>query len=198
VKVPSADPDLGLEVFLYPFAPEGEDGPVLTRLPWDDAPLMIFARWRGDLQLGRTQQSVNELDTSRLERDGGGWLRPGHELELSDGVVVRFVALDRWVAFQVSNKPQLPWLVGAAGLMLAGLLPALYGYRRRLWVVAARQAPDGPTLVTVAGRAFQRPQAFEDEHDELCRRIAERASARPVGADAGHGRDADHADEVVS
>jgi cytochrome c biogenesis protein len=188
VKVPSAEPDLGLEVFFYPFAPDSDDGPVFTGAPWDEAPLLLFAQWRGDLQLGRTQQTINELDTSELERAGGGLLRPGQEVEMPDGVVVRFVDLDRWVGFQVSNRPQLPWLIVASVLLLGGLLPALYAYRRRLWVVAVRDRPGAPTLVTVAGRAFQRPQAFEDEHDELTRRLADAIDAEPATPTAGPAR----------
>jgi hypothetical protein len=144
VKAPAADPDIGLEVFLFPYAPDGEDGPSLTGAPWDDAPLIVFRRYRGDLQLGRTQQTINELDTSQLEQAGGGALRPGAEIDMGDGVVVRFVELRRWVGFQVSSRPQLPWLLVASALLMAGLVPALYAYRRRLWVVAERPDRPGP------------------------------------------------------
>jgi cytochrome c biogenesis protein len=180
VKAPAADPDIGLEVLLFPYAPDGEDGPSLTGAPWDDAPLIVFRRYRGDLQLGRTQQTINELDTSQLEQAGGGALRPGGELDMGDGVVVRFVELRRWVGFQVSSRPQVPYLLLASALLLAGLVPALYAYRRRLWVVAERPDEDGRTLVTVAGRAFQRPQAFEDEHEAVVRQLTERLAATPV------------------
>jgi cytochrome c biogenesis protein len=177
VKAPAAEPDLGLEVLLFPYAPDGEGGPSLTGAPWDEAPLIVFRQYRGDLQLGRTQQTINELDTSRLESAGGGALRPGTELDMGDGIVVRFVELRRWVGFQVSSRPQVPYLLLASALLLAGLLPALYAYRRRLWVVASRPDGDGRTLVTVGGRAFQRPQAFEDEHRVVVERLADRLDA---------------------
>lgn len=181
VKAPSADPDVGLDVFLYPFAPDAEDGtgPQLTGAPWDEAPLMIFQHYRGDLQLGRTQQSTTQLDTDGLDRDGGAALRPGAEITLDDGTVVRFLELRRWVGFQVSNRPQVPWLLLASAMLLGGLWPALYAYRRRVWVAAARDHETGRTLVTVAGRAFQRPQAFEDEHAELVDDLADRLDADP-------------------
>jgi hypothetical protein len=68
VKAPGADPDVGLDVFLYPFAPDGEDGrPQLTGAPWADAPVVIVSQYRGNLRLGETQQTINELDTSALE-----------------------------------------------------------------------------------------------------------------------------------
>jgi cytochrome c biogenesis protein len=185
VKAPAAEPDIGLEVMLFPYAPDREGGPSLTGAPWDDAPLIIFQQYRGDLQLGRTQQTINELDTSELDRQGGGAMRPGGQVDMGDGVVVRFVELRRWVGFQVSARPQVPYLLLASGLLLAGLLPALYAYRRRLWVVAVRPTGAGRTLVTVAGRAFQRPQTFEDEHATFVRHLADRLGAAPAtpGAD---------------
>jgi cytochrome c biogenesis protein len=180
VKAPAAEPDIGLEVFLFPYAPDGEDGPSLTGAPWADAPLLIFRQYRGDLQLGQTQQTINELDTARLEQAGGGAMRPGGEVDMGEGVVVRFVELRRWVGFQVSSRPQVPYLLLASALLLAGLVPALYAYRRRLWVVAEQPEGAGRTLVTVAGRAFQRPQAFEDEHEAVVRQLTERLDATPV------------------
>jgi cytochrome c biogenesis protein len=180
VKAPAADPDLGLEVMLFPYAPDGDNGPSLTGAPWDDAPLIVFQQYRGDLQLGRTQQTINELDTSELESVGGGAMRPGGEVDMGEGVVVRFVELRRWVGFQVSSRPQVPYLLLASALLLAGLLPALYAYRRRLWVVAVRDTGAGRTLVSVAGRAFQRPQAFEDEHEVFVGRLADRLDAGPL------------------
>lgn len=182
VKAPSAEPDVGLDVFFYPFAPDDEESgtPQLTGAPWAEAPLAVVANYRGDLQLGRTQQSVWQLETSAMERAGGAFLRPGTEVELDDGVTIRFVELRHWVGFQVSNRPQVPWLLLASGMLLGGLWPALYAYRRRLWVAATPDPATGRTLVTVAGRAFQRPQAFEEEHEDLVRALAESTGATPA------------------
>jgi cytochrome c biogenesis protein len=180
VKAPAAEPDLGLEVMLFPYAPDGANGPSLTGAPWDDAPLIIFRQYRGDLQLGRTQQTINQLDTSELESAGGGAMRPGGEVDMGEGVVVRFVELRRWVGFQVSARPQVPFLLLASALLLGGLFPALYAFRRRMWVVAVRRPGATRTLVTVAGRAFQRPETFEDEHAAFVRRLADRLDADPI------------------
>lgn len=165
VKAPAADPDVGLDLFFYPYAPE--DPPALpTGAPWADAPMLLFRQWRGDLQLGATQQTVNELDVSSLESQGGAFLRPGDEVVVGD-VTVSFPEVRRWVGYQVSSRPQIPWLLFGAGLLVLGLVPALYAYRRRLWVLAVREHETGPTLVTVAGRTFQRPEAFDAEHAEI-------------------------------
>jgi len=180
VKAPGADPDVGLDVFLYPFAPEGEPGapPTLTGAPWDDDPVLIISQYRGDLQLGATQQTIIELDTERLELEGGSFLRPGQEVTI-EGVTISFPELRRWVGFQVSSRPQIPWLLFGAGLLVAGLVPALYAYRRRLWVVATRADDGARTLVRVSGRAFQRPEAFEEEHRRIVAALAEVTGALP-------------------
>jgi cytochrome c biogenesis protein len=194
VKAPAADPDLGLEVFLFPFAPADEDGqPQPTGAPWDEAPLLVVREYRGDLQLGRTQQTINELDTTEMESVGGAALRPGERVELSDGSVLEFPDLRRWVGFQISHRPQIPALLTASALLFGGLVPALYAYRRRLWVAAVRGEQRGRTLVTVAGRAFQRPQTFEREHADFVRRLAEEIGADPPHVGEAHERTDDPA-----
>lgn len=167
VKAPAAEPDVGLDVFLVPYAPDDEDGqPVITGAPWADAPLLVFRSYTGDLQLSAAQ-NVNTLNTDLLTEGPRGGLRVGQVVELpGSDITVEFAELRRWTNFQVSSRPQVPWLLFGATLLLVGLLPALYAYRRRVWVGVER-SPEGRTLVTVAGRAFQRPQAFEDEFAEL-------------------------------
>ena len=187
VKAPAATPDVGLELFLDPVAPDGPDGPRLTGAPWDEAPLMLVTQWRGDLQLGLTQQFINELDVDALDLDGVGWMRPGDTLTFGD-VELEFVELRRWVGFQVSYRPQLPWLLVAGGLLSIGLITALYAYRRRIWVVvdgaangtADGAAGDGRTLYRVVGRAFQRQDVAEEEHARIAARIAQRLEAQLV------------------
>jgi cytochrome c biogenesis protein len=179
-KAPAADPDVGLDLFLYPYAPDDEETgqPVTTGAPWDDEPLMIVAQYRGDLQLGATQQSIVELDTSLLELEGGQFLRLGETATIGD-VTVSFPELRRWVGFQVSTRPGIPWLLLGSALLVAGLFPALYAYRRRLWVVASPSGDGTRTLVRVSGRAFQRPDRFEEEHATLVAAIADATGATP-------------------
>ena len=166
VKAPAADPDVGLQVLFWPYAPPDDTTgePVLTGAPWAEAPLLFFREYRGDLQLDAAQ-NVNRLDTSALTEGAAGGLRPGGAFELPDGVTVSFPELRRWVGFQLSDRPAVPYLLLGATLVLLGLIPGLYAFRRRLWVEAERHGTR--TVVTVAGRAFQRPQRFEEEHAEL-------------------------------
>jgi cytochrome c biogenesis protein len=192
-KAPAAEPDVGLDLFLFPFAPEGDDGrPQLTGAPWDDAPLLLFQQWVGDLQLSASQ-NVNELDTSGLEQAEASGVRLGQTVVLADGTTVSFPELRRWVGFQVSDRPTVPLLLLGSLLTLVGLVPALYAYRRRLWVAATTDPATGRMTVTVAGRAFQRPQAFEDEFADLVQTLRRRLGTAdddtdapapvPVGAD---------------
>ena len=183
VKAPSADPDIGLNVYFWPYAPNRDGKPQLTGAPWADAPLLAFEEYRGDLRPD-VSQNVNKLDKTFLESKGAGALRPGQGTELGDGVVVTFPEWRRWVGFQVSRQPTIPFLLLGAGLVLLGLLPALYAYRRRLWAVAAIDPETSRTVVTVGGRAFQRSQAFTSEHTRLLDDLAHELDAEPVTAPA--------------
>lgn len=178
-KAPGADPDIGLQLRLFPYAPEGDDGqPRLTGAPWADAPLLMFEAYRGDLRLDRVQ-NVSTLDLTGLESQGGGFLRVGQTVVLPDGMTITFLDLRRWVGFQVSYRPTIPLLLAGGTLLLVGLIASLYAYRRRLWV-QAESTPDGGTLVQVAGRAFQRPAAFADEFDDLAEQLRTAVNGRTV------------------
>jgi cytochrome c biogenesis protein len=169
-KAPQAEPDVGLQLRLFPYAPDGDDGePRLTGAPWADAPLLMFEAYRGDLRLDRAQ-NVSTLDLTGLESQGGGFLRLGQTVVMPDGVTVTFLDLRRWVGFQVSYRPTVGLLLTGGLLMLVGLVASLYAYRRRLWV-QAEVMPDGGTLVRVAGRAFQRPATFAGEFDRVVERL---------------------------
>lgn len=204
VKVPSADPDIGFQVGMYPYAPDNDDGvPNFTGAPWPDAPVAVVAMYEGDLAL-TSAQNVNLLDIDRMDLVTTGFVRLGETLQLPGGVEVTFPELRTWAGFQVSYRPTVPLLLAGSGMLLLGLVTALYAYRRRLWVevtevsdagVASadgggsdRPVPDGArdgrirpgaTLVTVAGRTFQRSDAFAGEFDDLVARIQQRADAVP-------------------
>jgi cytochrome c biogenesis protein len=185
IKVPSADPDIGFQVGMYPYAPDNDQGvPNFTGAPWPDAPVAVVAMYEGDLAL-TSAQNVNVLDIDRMDLVTTGFVRLGETLELPGGVEVSFPELRTWAGFQVSHRPTVPLLLVGSGLLLLGLVTALYAYRRRLWVevVDAPAGPDdhaaGATLVTLAGRTFQRPDAFAGEFDDLVARIQQRADAVP-------------------
>ncbi|MFT5224185.1 MAG: cytochrome c biogenesis protein [Glaciecola sp.] len=177
VKAPGADPDVGLDLSFWPTARDITDPSTWTGAPWADAPLMAYVQYRGDLKLERSQ-NVNTLDLTNLVDDGIGVLRPGDEFT-NGNVTVRIPELRRWVGLQFSHRPTAPILLAGAALILLGLLPALYAFRRRLWVEATADPVTGATLVTIAGRAFQRPQAFDEEFASLAAQLHKMHEASP-------------------
>ncbi|MDP9022877.1 MAG: cytochrome c biogenesis protein ResB, partial [Actinomycetota bacterium] len=194
VKAPGVEPQIGLEVHLFPDAPEGPDGrPVPTGWPGARAPLLLYTAWAGDLRFDRVQ-GVNDLDTTAMRELGVGALRPGFQAELPTGATVAFTDLRRWVGFQVSRRPTDPLLLAAAGFLLVGLIPALYAYRRRVWVEADQI--DGTTRIIVAGHALQRPQAFEEEFPAIVAALRRRLEPDAAGR-AGLDPDPDASREVV-
>ncbi len=189
VKAPGAQPDVGLDLTLVPYAPTGEDGrPTITGAPWAEAPLLAFTAYRGDLQM-EANQSLSTLRTGQLREAGTGVLRPGEQTQPAEDVTVSFPELRRWSGLQVSDKPTLGLLLAAGGLVLVGLITALYAYRRRLWVQAEPDPDSGRTLVTVAGRAFQRPHVFEDEFDDLAETVRDAVGSDTPAPPAGDRRD---------
>ena len=178
-KAPAARPQIGVELFLFPSAPQNEAGELVpTGRPQPDAPAIVYQVWEGDLQLDSVQ-GVDELDTSRMRQVTRGGLRPGSSVEIADGVTLRFPELDQWVGFQVSRRPTAPLLLAGAAVLLVGLLPALYAYRRRIWVEAAPDPRTGLTRITIAGHAYQRPQTFDDEFARIVEELRERLEADP-------------------
>lgn len=171
VKAPGADPDIGLDLTFWPTAFDQQDPNTWTGAPWADAPLMAYISYRGDLQLDRSQ-NVNTLDLTGMVEDGANLLRVGDEITQGN-VTIRMPELRRWVGLQFSHRPTAPILLAGGALILLGLLPALYAFRRRLWVEADQDPLTGVTTVTIAGRAFQRPQAFDDEFASLVTDLTE-------------------------
>lgn len=176
VKAPDVGPDepgLGIQVGMYPYAPANDDGTVnFTGAPWDDAPVAVLALYRGDLGLDGAQD-VNVLDTDDMDLVTTAAVALGETVTLADGVEVAFPELQKWAGFQVSYRPTVPLLLVGALLLLVGLIPALYAYRRRLWIEVE---PDGTggSIVTVAGRSFQRSDVFARDFDQVTTTIARR------------------------
>src|SRR6185436_4045231 len=93
----------------------------------------------------------------------------GGSANLGDGITVSFPELKQYSVFAVSSDPGTPLMLAAAILILVGLLPALYSSRRRVWVRAKTDASG--SRVEVAGQAFQRKGAFEEEFKAIVRNL---------------------------
>jgi len=157
VKLPSLRPQVGIELLLY-----ADVRGLLGSFPMLEArdPFLTYEAYRGDLRLDRAQ-SVFSLDRTGLVRWRSGGLGLGEKTEVGRGLTVSFPELREYTQLQVKRDPGLWLLLASAILILAGLLPALYSSRRRVWVRARSDRDE--TLVQVAGFALQRKAAFDDE-----------------------------------
>jgi cytochrome c biogenesis protein len=158
IKLPSLRPQVGLEFRLFPDALAAASGAPMLE---PRAPFLTFRAWRGDLRL-TAAQSVFRLDTTELEPWTDGGIGLGETIELPGGLEITFVELREYTQFLVTRDPGTWVMLAAALLILAGLVPALYSSRRRVWVRAVRADGEG-TLLQVGGFALQRRGAFEEE-----------------------------------
>jgi cytochrome c biogenesis protein len=163
VKVPAAEPDLGLHGAFLPTLRFDEDlGPV-SDFPGLVSPGLVLTLYEGDLFPEGRPQSVYSLDVSGMTQvrteDGEPTrllLRPGETLDLPGGRgSVTLDGVVRWGGLVMREDPgRVPVLVSAI-VMLAGLTAMLSVRRRRVFV---RVTPGGDgggrhTEVEVAGLA---------------------------------------------
>ena len=189
VKLPSLDPQVGMEVILWPdfyaylqFQATGE--PVAMTEAND--PFIMVQAYRGQL----TDPSLSGLDTATMAPWERAFVGQGQTKELGDGsggtLTVSFPELRQYSVFQVSRDRGVWIVLAAAILLLLGLLPALYTSRRKVWVRA--ESDGAATLLTVGGLALQRKEQFEEEFaklvDELVRVCGEPAAMEPERAGA--------------
>lgn len=175
VKVPQTTPrQLGIELYFYndlETADTNGDGVpevAFNRSPYARRPIVFFQSFRGDLGLDRPQ-SVYVLDKTAMVASDVGGVPVSGTTELADGVTISFPEVKQYSVFQIASDPGTPMMLAAAILILVGLITALYSSRRRVWV---RASPDGAgARVEVAGQAFQRKAAFEEEFKALVRNL---------------------------
>jgi cytochrome c biogenesis protein len=143
-------------------------------------PILVARQFQGDLGLTRPQ-NVYVLDTSRLTRAGGDLLVPKEaegllgtlsstSVALPGGASVEWLDLRRFTVLSVKADPGLPVVGVAAALLLAGLVPSLVAWRRRVWVHVV-EGDGGMTLIELGGVAYQRRERFDDEFTALALRL---------------------------
>ena len=167
VKVPDAQPQLGLQGFFLPTAAvDATTGPHST-FPAADDPAVFVSAWTGDLGLDSgSPQSVYQLDTSRMTQHGIKALRPGQTWQVpSTGLTVRFDGFVQFASFSVARDPGKELALLSALAAMAGLALSLLIRRRRVWVRVSGPADDGgPAAVEVAGLA-------RSEHDSVAAEV---------------------------
>ncbi|MCA1832789.1 MAG: cytochrome c biogenesis protein ResB [Actinobacteria bacterium] len=169
VKVPSVTPaQLGLELYFFNDLDLAAGNVPFNASPYPRRPFVFYQEWRGDLGLS-VPQSVYQLDKSALVKNKSGGLAIGGKQALDDGIEIRFPDLRKYSVLQMTANPGAWVLFAAAVLILVGLIPALYSSRRRIWV---RAIPAGDVVrIEVAGHAWQRKAAFEEEFNALVREL---------------------------
>ena len=173
VKVPDADPPLGLNgVFLPTAAMDAVRGGFST-FPAPDNPVLLLGAFRGDLGLDAgVPQSVYSLDTSRMQKIGLNSMRPGDTWTLPNGSgTVEFAGIERWASFQIAHDPGKELALLAALTAIGGLLLSLFIRRRRLWVKVAPGAETG-TLVQIAALAKNEGADLSDDVSVLLDHLA--------------------------
>ena len=169
VKFDDPEQQIALDMVLAPDAElDAEGNPSIGTDPRPRNPVLVANLYFGALGLQRPVRA------SQFDRSGGAvdtaMLRPGDSTELVGGnLTVEFVDLGYWSGLQVSHQPGR-WLLLAGGvLILIGLIPSLYSYRRRIWVDV--QPHSNGSNVTVAGVALQRKAAFSDEYATIAEAV---------------------------
>ena len=181
VKVPAADPQIGLDGLFFPtYVNVGGDP--MSVLGDARNPTLSMQAYAGDLGLDTgTPQSVYELrkDGLRLlERPDGSMFRVdlqvGQTARLPDGVgSVTFDGVQRWNKLQVSRTPATWVALAGVSLALLGLLGSLFVRPRRVWL-RARPGPDG-TVVELAGLDRSGGGDVRSELVEIRTRLGEEA-----------------------
>ena len=189
VATSDVENQLLLELVFLPDADLTSDGIPYSRTPEPRNPRLIAVLWYGPLGLERN------IPAREFDRDAGQHLpqplilAPGESGTFEPlGLEVTFADLPYYSGFQVSHEPGRWLLIAGAALLLGGLLPSLYGYRRRVWA-EARPREQG-ARVTLAGVALQRKPSFAGAFRSLAEDLsAELPDARPANRDAGQAGD---------
>jgi cytochrome c biogenesis protein len=191
VRLPSLRPQVGIRLQLWPdirglnaLLSSGQAMPMLNAF----SPVLTYTAYRGDLRSDLALPS-NTLDTSTMRRFADGALGAGRSVDLGDGLTMSFPDLRRYTVLEVKRDRGLGILLLAAILILAGLLPALYTARRKVWVTA-EPAPDGErgSVLRIGGFALQRRPQFEEEFDKLVRAVLPADERPAAGAEPPAGR----------
>jgi len=180
VKIPDAEPSLGLNGLFLPTAALDEVRGPHSTFPAPDYPAVFLSAFAGDLGLdsGRPQ-SVYTIDTSAMTQLGLESLLPGETWTLPDGAgSVEFAGFQRWASFQIAQDPGKELALLSALVAIAGLMLSLFVRRRRVWVKVVTVHPAG-TLVQVAGLAKNEAADLPEDVAALATELGEPQAAGP-------------------
>ncbi len=191
VKLPTLRPQVAIKLELYPdsvayFA--GLIAGVPQPMTQANDPFMRYSVWKGKL----LDPSLSGLDTRLMHQVATGGIGRGWTVDLARGCVtsgaspsslprqlagtvcptgaasgltMSFPQLRQYSRLQISRDTTVPWVLGAAILILAGLVAAMYSSRRKLWVRA--EPKDAGSVVRIGGFALQRKDRFEEAFPKI-------------------------------
>ena len=191
VKLPTLRPQVAIKLELYPdsvayFA--GLIAGVPQPMTRANDPFMRYSVWKGKL----LDPSLSGLDTRLMHQVATGGIGRGWTVDLARGCVtsgasssslprqlagtvcpagaasgltMSFPELRQYSRLQISRDTTVPWVLGAAILILAGLVAAMYSSRRKLWVRA--EPKDAGSLIRIGGFALQRKDRFEEAFPKI-------------------------------
>ena len=191
VKLPTLRPQVAIKLELYPDSVAYFAGLIAgVPQPMTQAkdPFMRYSLWKGKL----LDPSLSGLDTRFMRQVATGGIGRGWTVDLARGCVasgtssaglprqlagtvcpsggdsgltMSFPQLRQYSRLQISRDTTVPWVLGAAILILAGLVAAMYSSRRKVWVRA--EPKDAGSVVQIGGFALQRKDRFEEAFPKL-------------------------------
>ncbi|MFC9329650.1 cytochrome c biogenesis protein ResB [Kitasatospora sp. NPDC057015] len=166
---------MAFQGFFLPTAPANFDlttGP-RSLFPAAADPLLVLNAYVGPAGDSGLPENVYQLDSrgmTQLNQDGQiakVKLKPGQGWTLPDNYgTVTFDGYKQWASFTVSHRPGNSVALAGAVCAILGLIGSLFVQRRRIWVRAVA-APDGTTLVELAGLARSESAKIAEELAEL-------------------------------
>jgi len=191
VKLPTLRQQVAIKLELYPDSVAYFAG-LITGVPQPMTqakdPFMRYSLWKGKL----LDPSLSGLDTRFMRQVATGGIGQGWTVDLARGCVasgtssaglprqlagtvcpsgggsgltMSFPELRQYSRLQISRDTTVPWVLGAAILILAGLVAAMYSSRRKVWVRA--EPKDAGSVVQIGGFALQRKDRFEEAFPKL-------------------------------
>ncbi|MFY1635562.1 cytochrome c biogenesis protein ResB [Solwaraspora sp. WMMB335] len=139
-------------------------------------PAVMLSAYRGNLGLDAgIPGSVYRVDQRQVQAGrllpvgDPQLLRPGESMTLDDGTTIEFLDISQYVTLSVRYDPGTELLLASSALLLVGLMPALFGRRRRVWFRVTPAGPDadattaGSSLVEAGGLPRTDYPGFADE-----------------------------------
>ncbi|WP_347403620.1 cytochrome c biogenesis protein ResB [Solwaraspora sp. WMMD406] len=181
------DPDLqvAFEGLFLPSTPAQPPYVRSTHPELRDPAVMLWA-YRGNLGLDAgIPGSVYRIDqrqvtAGRLLPVGEPeLLRVGQTMTLDDGSSIEFVDISQYITLSVRHDPGSWLLLASSALLLVGLMPALFGRRRRVWFRLTSTHPDrdfttaGSSVIEAGGLPRTDHPGFADEFRELIRAVGD-------------------------